>query len=75
MKNDISSNFFIKDLFTNASTSKISVFNVIELPDNVQTQYDNTKAKIEELEVILDNKSQELMALQSMIGTHEIIET
>ena len=47
----------------------------IELPDNVQTQYDNTKAKIEELEVILDNKSQELMALQSMIGTHEIIET
>lgn len=36
------------------------------LPENIQIQYDNTKSKIQELEEIYENKTQELAALRSM---------
>jgi len=38
----------------------------INLPENIQTQYDNTKSKIQELEEIYENKAQALAALRSM---------
>lgn len=41
--------------------------NGIELPENIQTQYDNTQSKISELEIMLNGKKEELAALKSMI--------
>ena len=36
----------------------------VKLPENIQTQYDNTKAKIEELEIAYSKKQQELTELK-----------
>lgn len=45
----------------------------IDLPDNIQTQYDNTKAKIEELETVYDKKQQELNELKGTNVGSQII--
>ena len=46
----------------------------IDLPENIQTQYDNTKAKIEELEIVYTRKQQELAELKGFdIGSQVVI--
>jgi len=45
----------------------------IELPENIQFQYDNTKVKREELEEIYEKKLQELNVLKQTLSETEII--
>lgn len=45
----------------------------IELPENIQFQYDNTKIKREELEEIYEKKLQELTVLKQTLSETEII--
>lgn len=45
----------------------------IELPENIQFQYDNTKVKREELEEIYEKKLQELNVLKQTLNETEII--
>ena len=39
----------------------------VELPENIQTQYDNTKVKRQELEEIYEGKLRELEGLKQMV--------
>lgn len=46
----------------------------IDLPENIQTQYDNTKAKLEELELVYSKKQQELAELKGInVGSQIVI--